>query len=140
MLGQPPFDGEAMFKSALIDLAGVNGFDSVSIEGSAERGHRRVLTIVGFARKEQTLERALQRPHERETALHLLTLLADQAMLQKLFPVLIDLVSVGHSDIALCRTVIKSMSRAWVIAHIDEEVANILQHAGEEQTHCRAVC
>jgi hypothetical protein len=68
--------------------------------------------------RREVLVQAVTRPRNRSGALHWLLLSYDEELRQGLFPHLVDLASVGHSDIGLVRQVIKSMPRQWVIDHI----------------------
>jgi hypothetical protein len=47
---------------------------------------------------------------------------------------LVELVSVGHSDIQLCRvTILNLLPRVWVLSHIDKIVQSILEHGTDEE-------
>lgn len=83
--------------------------------------------------KEAVLKEALEQPSNRGSVLHLLLLLDDKELTTCLFPTLIDLVSVGHADIALCRAVIRTMTREWLLAHIEQQVVPLLMRGGEEE-------
>lgn len=78
------------------------------------------------------LRSALAQPHERGTALRLL-LVVDVGIRLALFPELVQLASVGHADIGLCREVIRSLPRYWVEANLGAEIRPILEHGGGEE-------
>ena len=80
----------------------------------------------------KTLSIGLNKPEHRGTALRLLLLMGEE-LKQALFGQLIEIASVGHSDIELCRSVIKSMPRAWVLKTIESFTKPILAKGGEEE-------
>jgi hypothetical protein len=91
---------------------------------------------VRISAKDRVLIQALETPHQRGTALRLLLLLGDEMKIN-VFATLVELAAVGHSDIALCRSVIKSMLRQWVIEHIESLAQRILERSGEEEEYRR---
>jgi hypothetical protein len=95
-----------------------------------------VLDALGFwnevTDKTSILHQALLLPHQRGAALRLLLLLDDE-LKKGLFQTLVDLASVGHSDIGLCRLVIKSISPAWVKQNIEVIASNLLDSGGDEE-------
>lgn len=78
------------------------------------------------------ISKALNMPSQRGPALRLLEILPEEKIRQQ-FSYLIDLVSVGHSDIELCRSVILRIDRNWLINNIDSYVVEILKNGGEEE-------
>jgi hypothetical protein len=86
--------------------------------------------------KVDVMREALSTPHQRGTALRLLLVLGDE-MKMKVFRNLVELSSVGHSDVALCRSVIKSMPRRWVLENIEPIVRVLLQETGGEEEYRR---
>jgi hypothetical protein len=89
-----------------------------------------------ISEKDTVLTQALETPHQRGAALRLLLFLGDD-MKARVFPTLIDLASVGHSDIGLCRMVIKSMPRRWVIQNIEPIGRRILDRSNGEEEYRR---
>jgi hypothetical protein len=85
-----------------------------------------------IADKIGVLEQALRTPHQRGTALRLLLLLQDDSLRRSLFPTLVELASVGHKDVALCRAVIKAMPREWVLKQIEPLAEAILRQNQNE--------
>ncbi len=84
------------------------------------------------------IERGLASVTQRGTALRLLLVLGDDFR-KKVFPQLVFLASWGNRDILLCRTVIKSMHRKWVIENIESQVQEVLAKSdGEEEWRCFA--
>jgi len=78
------------------------------------------------------LRRALSSPQERGTALRVL-LLMDESAHMSLFASLLNACTVAHSDIALAREVLMSISRAWTRQRVDEALAPLLADAGAEE-------
>jgi hypothetical protein len=91
---------------------------------------------VRISEKTRVLIKALETPHQRGTALRLLLLLGDE-MKMNVFATLVELVTDGHSDIALCRSVIKSMPRRRVIENIESLAQRILERSSEEEEYRR---
>ncbi|MGO9468945.1 MAG: hypothetical protein ACLQIB_24090 [Isosphaeraceae bacterium] len=89
-----------------------------------------------IAAKADTMRAALGTPHQRGTALRLLLVLGDE-MKMKVFRSLVELSSVGHSDVALCRSIIKSMPRRWVLNNIESIVRVVLQESDGEEEYRR---
>ena len=87
------------------------------------------------------LRRAVTSVSERDTALRAL-LLSDDGTKKALFPELVDLCSVGHRDIDLCRMVMKSLPRAWVLKHVgalvDEQLPFVATAPSKSLIHLRA--
>ena len=71
------------------------------------------------------LATALSTPSQRGMALRLLPML-DESIRQQMFPTLMKLAAVGHSDIQLVREVIRSIPSDWVEEHVGSEVEKIL--------------
>jgi hypothetical protein len=86
--------------------------------------------------KADVMSQALGTPHHRGTALRLLLVLGDE-MKKKVFHRLVELASVGHSDVSLCRAIIKSMPRSWVLDNIDAVVGAVLQESDGEEEYRR---
>jgi hypothetical protein len=78
------------------------------------------------------LEQALRTPHQRGTALRFL-LIADESARRGLFPTLLGLVTVSHSDLNLVRSVIQSIDRDWVNGQLERRVPRMLETAGAEE-------
>ncbi len=62
---------------------------------------------------------------------------ASNDLKQKVFDELVDLASIGHSDIGLCRTVIKSLPRLWLLRNISASIEKILLESEDEETYRR---
>jgi len=75
---------------------------------------------------------ALAQPSQRGTALRLLQILPE-GLIRHHFSQLVDLVSVGHSDIELSRAVLLRIDRDWLVQNIDPYVMQILENGGEEE-------
>jgi len=75
---------------------------------------------------------ALDTPSQRGTALRLLQILPEE-MIRPHFSRLVDLASVGHSDIELCRAVLLKIDRNWLVQNIEYQVTQILRPGGEEE-------
>jgi len=83
--------------------------------------------------KVSILKQGLRKTSQRGTTLRILLILDDTVKCDLFFE-LIDLASVSHSDIELCREVIKSIhQRDWVISNIERCVNEILPHATDEE-------
>jgi hypothetical protein len=80
----------------------------------------------------EILRKALQNPSERETALQLYPYLTKEEK-RKLFEDLVELASVGHSDIELVRKCLLSLSRPWLKPRIEEVAEPILQRGSDEE-------
>ena len=76
--------------------------------------------------KVRVLRNGLQCTSQRDVALRLLLLL-DNDMRKAVFDILVNLASVGHSDIQLCRDVIQVMPRKWVLDRIMAVVDSVLR-------------
>jgi hypothetical protein len=74
----------------------------------------------------ETLRRAIGIVSQRSAALRILLLFGDGELREHVFPELVDAASVGHSDIDICRAVIKAMPRKWVLAHIEPLVDRVI--------------
>lgn len=79
----------------------------------------RAAFVIGAADPIAMLREALHDPGQRHAALGMLSSFPASER-QKLFADLVELASVGHSYIALCREAILSLPRAWVVANIEE--------------------
>jgi hypothetical protein len=83
--------------------------------------------------KVSIFKQGLRKTSQRGTTLRILLIL-DDSVKRDLFFELVDLASVGHSDIELCREVIKSIhQRDWVVSNIERCVSEILQHGTDEE-------
>ncbi|MGK7926401.1 MAG: hypothetical protein AB4290_14380 [Spirulina sp.] len=79
-----------------------------------------------------SLRMALHNPVERGTALRLLDYLRLEER-QQLFPDLLDLASVAHSDIQLCREAILSLPKTWLLEHLENTAELILKNGTDEE-------
>ncbi|MGO9919001.1 MAG: hypothetical protein ACLQIB_30420 [Isosphaeraceae bacterium] len=85
------------------------------LHGIEQRSLAEIMRLWGkISTKADVMREALGTPHQRGTALRLLLVLGDE-MKMKVFRSLVELSSVGHSDVALCRSIIKSMPQRWVL-------------------------
>jgi len=78
------------------------------------------------------LQTGLQNPGERGTALRLffyLTLLERQSLLDEL----VDLASVSHADIELCREAILSLPKTWLLLNIENSAEGLLADGTDEE-------
>lgn len=82
------------------------------------------------------LTRALRNPSERGTALRLLIDL-DERVRRQLFPVLVQLAAVEHSDVQLVRATIRSLDAAWVEKHVGQQVEHILRRSATYEEYRR---
>jgi hypothetical protein len=78
------------------------------------------------------IKKALHNPTERGTALRLIAYLKLEER-QSLFDDLVDLASVSHSDIELCRKAILSLPKTWVLANIEKSAEPLLQDGTDEE-------
>jgi hypothetical protein len=78
------------------------------------------------------IKKALHNPAERGTALRLIEYLKLEEH-QSLFDDLVDLASVSHSDIELCRKAILSLPKTWVLANIEKSAEPLLQDGTDEE-------
>ena len=78
------------------------------------------------------IKKALQNPTERGTALRLIVYLKLEER-QRLFDALVDLASVSHSDIELCRKAILSLPKTWVLANIERSAESLLQDVTDQE-------
>lgn len=79
-----------------------------------------------------SIRKALHNPTQRGTGLRLLDYLSLEER-QQLFPDLLDLASVAHSDIQLCREAILSLPKTWVLEHLESEEKSILKNGTDEE-------
>lgn len=86
--------------------------------------------------KSGVLRRALESVVERGSALRLLLLLGDDFK-KAVFSTLVDNASTGHSDIQLCRIVIKSLPRKWILEHLPSAVDDFLARHEDDEEHFR---
>ncbi len=82
------------------------------------------------------IRRGLCTVPERGTALRLLSTL-DEDIRRKLFPILIDLASVGHADIKLVREVILSIDVHWLEENISAQVERVLRESDTYEEYRR---
>lgn len=82
--------------------------------------------------KVAVIRKALRDPVQRGTALRTLFDMQIKER-QQLFDDLVDLASVGHADIALCRKVILSLPRDWVVSHIESSAEPLLYQGTYEE-------
>lgn len=78
--------------------------------------------------KQLTIKQALKSPSDRTTALRILLYLEVEERLS-FFDQLVDLASVGHSDIELVREVILSLPKEFLLANIEKSAEPILNAA-----------
>lgn len=80
----------------------------------------------------EIVRKTLHKPSERMTALHLYQYLTKEEK-RELFEDLVELASLGHSDIDLVRKCILSLSRPWLKTRIEKVAEPILQEGTEEE-------
>lgn len=80
----------------------------------------------------ELIGRALTVPSERGTALRLLQTI-DVTGRMRHFAALVELASVGHVDIGLCREVIGSIPAYWVEPRLVAQIAPILETGGSQE-------
>lgn len=78
------------------------------------------------------IKKALHNPTERGTALRLIEYLKLEER-QSLFDDLVDLASVSHSDIELCRKAILLLPKTWLLANIEKSAEPLLQNGTDEE-------
>lgn len=78
------------------------------------------------------LAEALKTPHQRGTALRILLTYPDESI-RPFLDTLIELASVGHSDVGLSRSVILRINSNWLIRNIDSHAKSILSTGNEEE-------
>lgn len=71
------------------------------------------------------IREVLQNPLYRGTALRIFSYLTVEER-QRLFDILLSLASVSHSDIVLCREIILSLPKDWVLANIEKSAEPLL--------------
>ena len=81
---------------------------------------------------ESVLREALAKPHERGTALRFLET-SGQRFIKPLISDLVDLASVGHSDIELCRRVILFLGQQWLVENLEFYGSRLIRDGGEEE-------
>ncbi|GAA6624302.1 hypothetical protein [Scytonema sp. NUACC26] len=82
--------------------------------------------------KVELIRLALQKPTERGTALQILHYLTLEER-QSLFDELIELASVGHSDIELVRFTILSFDKIWLLNNIENCAESLLKKGTDEE-------
>ena len=80
----------------------------------------------------EPIKKALENPAERGTALRLIEYLTIEER-QSILSELVDLASVGHSDIEPCRQAILSLPKNWLLAHIENMAEPLLQDGTDEE-------
>lgn len=88
--------------------------------------------LSGCAERVTTIQKGLQNPGERGTALRLFFYLSLPER-QSLLDELVELASVGHSDLELCREAILSLPKAWLLEHIEGSVEGLLAEGTDEE-------
>ncbi|XWK88347.1 MAG: hypothetical protein U7127_29895 [Phormidium sp.] len=78
------------------------------------------------------LQKGLQNPRERGTALRLFFYLTLPER-QSLFDELVELASVSHSDIELCREAILSLPKTWLLVNIENSAEGLLADGTDEE-------
>lgn len=86
----------------------------------------------GCTDKVAVIQKVLRDPAQRGTALRYLLYMKISER-QQLFDVLLYLASVGHADIALCREVILSLPREWVVSNIERCAEPLLAQGTDEE-------
>ena len=86
----------------------------------------------GCTDKVAVIQKALRDPVQRGTALRYLLYMKISER-QQLFDELLYLASVGHADIALCREVILSLPREWVVSNIERRAEPLLGRGTDEE-------
>jgi hypothetical protein len=79
-----------------------------------------------------TIQTALHDPAQRGTAFRLLDFLPLDDR-QRLFPDLLELASVAHSDLDQCRQAILTLPKQWLLAHIETTAETLLDHGTDEE-------
>ncbi len=92
----------------------------------------RMALVCGAQDLPSLISGALKTPSQRGPALRLLEILPEDKIRQHLAS-LVDLASVGHSDVGLCRSVILRIERDWLVKNIDPHIVEILKNGGEEE-------
>jgi hypothetical protein len=82
------------------------------------------------------LSHALKKPSERGAALRLL-LMVDEPARRQVFPTLVELASVGHSDIHLVRDVIMSLDATWLAQQVPDEMEHVLERSATHEEYQR---
>lgn len=77
--------------------------------------------------KTECLRASLRNPEERAIALRLLLIVQSHEQSKAVFPDLVELAAVGHSDIILCRSAIKSIPLDWVRSEILPTIVSSLK-------------
>jgi hypothetical protein len=78
------------------------------------------------------IKKALHIPYERKSALRLIEYLTDKDY-PHILDDLIEVASVGHSDIELCRKVILALPQKWLLSNIEESLYKALSNGEEEE-------
>ncbi len=92
----------------------------------------RMAFLAGAGDRVGVLRAALRTAAQRGAALRLVPF-CSLAERQLLFDDLIRLCSVGHSDVLLCREVIRSLPRDWVLNRVERAAEPLLATGGEEE-------
>jgi hypothetical protein len=82
--------------------------------------------------RREIIQQALGNPVERATALKLFVYLTEEER-QNLFNELVQLASVGHSDIELVRQIILSFPKKWLLTHIEKSAEPLLNKGTDEE-------
>lgn len=88
--------------------------------------------IKGCTEKVKMLQKGLQNPVQRGTALRLFFYLPLPER-QSLLDELVDIASVSHSDIELCREAILSLPKSWLLANIENSAEGLLVDGTDEE-------
>ena len=86
----------------------------------------------GCTDKVSVIQKALRDPVQRGTALRYLPYMTIEER-QQLFDDLLYLASVGHADIALCRQIILSLPKEWVVSNIESCAEPLLAKGTDEE-------
>jgi hypothetical protein len=92
----------------------------------------RMAFVAEAADRVETLRAALGTAAQRGTALRLLPYIP-VAEREQLFDELVELSSVGHTDVLLCREAIRTLPRDWVLDRIERSAKPLLSAGGEEE-------
>ena len=107
------------------------------VESDSQRSREILKDWMGIADRTETIRNAIRNASQRGAALRLL-LVFDDEVRQNIFAELIEYCSWGHADIEICRRVIKTMPRDWVIANIEDAVNRLLdERSGDDEAFRR---
>lgn len=102
------------------------------VEAESEYIRLRMRFLADCSDRTSLIRQALQSPLQRGTALRAFDYLSLEER-QTLFLPLLDLVSVSHSDLELCRQALLALPKPWLLARIESAAAELLQTASDEE-------